>query len=150
MLRSARPFFELRVMSKRLILENEFAHLWFHPEMRVVHHQFHKFIWGDAYRQVLNEGLDLVVGEGASKWLSENSADSVHSRDDTEWVTEHWFPRAVKAGWKYWAIVPPENVIGQMNMARIAAASAPHGVSAQVFSDASSALTWLATVDQTP
>jgi len=36
-------------MSKRLVLENEFAHLWFHPEACIVHHQFRKFIWGEAY-----------------------------------------------------------------------------------------------------
>jgi hypothetical protein len=31
-------------MSKRLVLENEFAHLGFHPEPGIVHHQFHKLI----------------------------------------------------------------------------------------------------------
>jgi hypothetical protein len=130
-------------MSKRIVLENEFAHLWFHPEARVVHHQFHKFIWGEAYRQVLNEGLDLLVREGATKWLSENRADTAHSRADTEWVIDHWFPRAAKAGWKYWAIVPPDNVIGQMNIDRIAAAAATQGAAVRMFKDSSAALAWL-------
>ena len=129
-------------MSKRLVLENEFAQLWFHPESRIVHSQLRKFIWGEAYQLILNEGLDLLVREGSSKWLSDNREDSVHSRADTEWAIGHWFPRAVKAGWRYWAIVPPGNVIGQMNMERIAAA-APAGTEVRMFNDADAALAWL-------
>ncbi|HTA91201.1 MAG TPA: hypothetical protein VK745_16555 [Polyangiaceae bacterium] len=137
-------------MSTRLVLENEFAHLWFHPETRIVHHQFHKFIWGEAYQHVLNEGLELLVREGACKWLSENREDTVHSRADTDWVIAHFFPPAVSVGWKYWAIVPPANVIGQMNMERIVAASAAQGITAQIFDDTPAALAWLEAVDQTP
>ena len=131
-------------MTKRLVLENEFAHLWFHPDPRIVHHCFRKFIWGEAYQQLLNDGLDLLVREGATKWLSENHADTVHSRSDTEWAMTRFFPRAAKAGLRHWAIVPPENVIGQMNMERIAAAAVPLGVQPRVFVDAAAALAWLA------
>jgi hypothetical protein len=138
----------IRPMSKRLVLENEFAYLWFHPEAGIVHHQFRKFIWGEAYQYVLNEGLDLLVREGASKWLSENRQDTVHSRADTDWALQKWQPRAVKAGWKHWAIVPPENVIGQMNMERLAAASVPYGVQARVFTAATQALAWLEAADR--
>jgi hypothetical protein len=127
---------------KRLVLENEFAELWFHPGPGIVHHHFHKFIWGGAYQQILNAGLDLMVREGACKWLSENSQDSAHSRADTEWVMNDWFPRATKAGWKYWAIVRPTNVIGQMNMERIAGGVGP-SVQCQFFDAVAPALAWL-------
>jgi len=140
---------EPMVTAKRLVLENEFARLWFHPHARVVHHQFHKFIWGDAYHEILNTGLELMVREGACKWLSENRLDSVHSRSDTEWMMHDWFPRAVKAGWKYWAVVPPENVIGQMNMERIVAAGASQ-VEAQFFGDVELALAWLVAAGHSP
>ena len=129
-------------MSKRLVLENEFAQLWFHPEARIAHHRLRKFIWGEAYQHILNEGLDLLVREGGRKYLSDNREDSVHSRADTEWAMSSWFPRASKAGWKHWAIVPPANVLGQMNMERIAAA-APPGVEVRTFEDADVALAWL-------
>ena len=132
---------------KRLVLENEFAQLWFHPDARIVHHHFHKFIWGEAYQQILNAGLELMVREGACKWLSEKSQHSVHSRADTEWVMNDWFPRATKAGWKYWAIVPPKNVLGQMNMERIVGGVGPN-VQCQFFDSDAAALAWLVAVGQ--
>ena len=130
-------------MSKRLVLENEFAHLWFHPEAGVVHSELRKFVWGEAYQQLMNEGLDLLVREGACKWLSENRQSTVYSREDTEWAMNVFMPRAAKNGFKYWAIVPPENVIGQMNMERIASVSKPYGVEARLFGDGPAALNWL-------
>ncbi len=130
-------------MSRRLVLENEFAHVWFHPEARIVHHQVHKFIWGEAYQQMLNDGLDALVCEGATKWLSENRDDTVHSRADTEWVVRDWIPRARKAGWKYWAVVPPANVIGQMNIERLLGEAQRVGVVGRIFSEIGPAFIWL-------
>jgi hypothetical protein len=131
-------------MSKRLVLENELVHLWYHPQERIVHHQFRKFIWGEQFRQVLNEGLRVFERESATKWLSDDRENSALSKDDTEWSMGDWFPRVAKAGWKHWAIVLPQNVIGQMNMARIIAAYSARGVSARVFDEPGAALDWLA------
>jgi len=133
-------------MSKRLVLENEFAHVWFHPESHIVHSQLHKFIWGEAYQGMLNSGLDALVIEGATKWLSENHADTVHSRADTEWVIKQWMPRARKAGWSHWAIVPPSNVIGQMNMERILGEAQKLGVVGRIFGEVAPAFAWLTSV----
>ena len=130
-------------MSKRLVLENEFVHLWYHPATRIVHHQFRKFIWGDLFRDVLNEGLKAFVREGATKWLSDDRRNSALSKADTEWAMTDWFPRVIKVGWKHWAIVLPESVIGQMNMARFIAAYSEQGLAVRVFDEPGAALEWL-------
>ena len=130
-------------MSKRVVLENEFVHLWYHPATRIVHHQFRKFIWGDPFRDVLNEGLKVFVREGATKWLSDDRKNSALSKADTEWSMTDWFPRVAKAGWKHWAIVLPQNVIGQMNMARVISTYSEKGITVRVFDDASPAFAWL-------
>jgi hypothetical protein len=129
-------------MSKRLVLENEFVCLWYHPEERIVHHQFRKFIWGEQFREALNEGLRVFEHEGATKWLSDDRENSALSKDDTEWSMSDWFPRVAKAGWKHWAIVLPQNVIGQMNMTRISAAYSARGVTVRVFDEPGAALDW--------
>ena len=132
-------------MSKRLVLENEFVHLWYHPAERIVHHQFRKFIWGDQFREVLNEGLRVFEREGATKWLSDDRENSARSPKTTPTgPMGDWFPRVAKAGWKHWAIVLPQNVIGQMNMARIISTYSTRGVTARVFDDPGAALDWLA------
>jgi len=130
-------------MSKLLVLENEFAHVWFHSGVGAVHTQLHKFIWGDAYQEILNAGLDVLVAEGATKWLSENREATVHSRADTDWVISELLPRARKAGLWFWAIVPPANVIGQMNMERILVEAQKLGIVGRIFSEVEHAFAWL-------
>jgi len=129
--------------SKRLVLENDVVRLWYHPEERIVHHQFLKFIWGKQFREVLNEGLKVFEHEGATKWLSDDRENSALSKDDTEWAMTDWFPRVAKAGWKHWSIVLPRNVIGQMNMTRFIAAYSARGLVVNVFEEPAAALDWL-------
>ncbi len=61
---------------------------------RIVHHQFRKFIWGEAYQHILTEGLDLLMVReegGFTKYLSENRVRIRRTaRGDTEWVMNHW------------------------------------------------------------
>jgi len=130
-------------MSKRVVLENEFVYLWYHPEARIVHHQFRKFMWGEPFREVLNEGLKVFMREGATKWLSDDRQNSALSKADTEWSMSDWFPRVIKAGWKHWAIVLPQNVIGQMNMARIISTYSEKGITVGVFDNPGPAFEWL-------
>ncbi len=43
-------------MSRQTIIETEYATLWYYPEEKIVHHQFHKFIHGDEFRKVMLKG----------------------------------------------------------------------------------------------
>ena len=38
------------------------------------------------------------------------------SPEDTKWSKEVWFPQAVQSGWKFWALVVPQDILGRMNM----------------------------------
>lgn len=130
-------------MSKRLVLENEFVHMWFHPKTGIVHHQFRKYIWGEAFREVLNEGLKVFIREGATKWLSDDRESSALSKADTDWSMTDWFPRIAAAGWKHWAIVLPQSVMGEMNIRRFINAYSEQGLTVQVFNLPEPALAWL-------
>ena len=125
------------------ILDNEYATLLYHPETKIVHHQFHKPIGGQAFRDVLNKGLEVFQEFGAQKWLSDDRANSALSPEDGEWGTNNWNPRVIAAGWKYWAIVMPAKVIGQMNMQYFIKVNSELGVTARVFSDPDEAMRWL-------
>ena len=133
-------------MPKITVLDNERATLWFHPEPGIVHHQFKKYVYGDDLKTVLNQGCDQMRTNGATKWLSDDRNNSALRSEDTEWVQNDWTPRVLAAGWKYWAIVLPQNVIGQMNMKRFIDLSAETGVKVQVFDNPDEALRWLESV----
>jgi hypothetical protein len=130
-------------MSPMTIIDNAYVTLWFHPEKKIVHHQIHKFLYGDALREALNTGTGLLAEHKADKWLSDDRKNWALPPEDIEWSKTDWFPRTVKAGWKYWALVQPEKVVGQMNMKRFTEEYAQQGIIVQVFTDPDAALAWL-------
>jgi hypothetical protein len=113
------------------------------PGQKIVHHQFHKFLHGQAFREALNEGVKTLKQYGATKWLSDDRKNSALPKNDLEWAHTDWFPRTQAAGWKYWALVQPENVIGQLNMQREVKINTERGVITKVFSDPEEAMAWL-------
>ncbi len=130
-------------MSRQTLLQNEFATVWFDAERNLVHHQFHRFIAGAAFREVLTKGLETFEKESATKWLSDDRENSALPLDDEKWAQTEWFPRMVKAGWKYWAIVLPQKIVGQLNMNRHGKFFADQGLTVNYFTDPEAALRWL-------
>ena len=130
-------------MSRVTIIDNEYLTLWYHPEKKIVHHKLHKFLFGKVLREGLDEGIKLLKEYEAQKWLSDDKNNFGMTKEDTTWTYTDWFPRAVQAGWKYWALVRPEKVIGQMSMRQIIKDCAASGVTVQVFSDSEAAMKWL-------
>lgn len=49
----------------------------------------------------------------------------------------------VKLGWKYWAVVLPEKVVGQLGVKRHFEEYSKVGVTARLFTDSDEAMKWL-------
>ena len=130
-------------MAKSVILDNEHITVWFDSEHRLVHHQMHKYTHGEPFREALLAGLDAFRAHGATKWLSDDRANNALPPDDEEWATTVWFPQVRDAGWKFWAIVLPEMVVGQMNIKRYVDMYAKQGITVRMFSDPVEALRWV-------
>jgi hypothetical protein len=126
-----------------IVIENESVTMQYHPESGILEHRFHKHVWGATFRDALDKGLAVLQQHGGSKWLSDDRANAALPQDDTDWALNDWFPRVKKAGWKHWAIVLPEHVIGQMNMKRFISTYSAKGVTARVFGDPVAAMKWL-------
>ncbi len=136
-------------MTISTIIDNEYATLVYENEAKIVHHTFHKPISGEPFRQVLNTGIETLRSHGASKWLSDDRGNSALPDDDTAWAQSNWFPRAVAAGWKYWALVVPEDIMARMNLAEFVQSYYDQGLRIMVFTQPAAALDWLRTVDLT-
>ncbi len=131
-------------MAAATVLDHEYATLWFHDDKKIVHHKVKKYIHGDTLRQLLMKGLETLKAKGAKKWLSDDALNGPLLKEDAAWAKTEWFPKMVKAGWKFWAIVLPAQVIGQMNMKQFIDEYAKAGVTVNVFSDPDKAMAWLA------
>jgi len=133
-------------MSRTTIIDTEYATLWYYPDLKLVHHVFHKFIHGQEFRNVLEKGLEVFKEHGANKWLSDDRKNSALPKEDSEWGIQDWNPRVMEAGWKYWAIVMPDKFVGQLNMQQFIDMYSELGLTIKIFDDAEEALTWLKSV----
>jgi hypothetical protein len=129
--------------NRTVVLDNEYITLWYWPAYRLVHHEMHQYTAGDPFRSALEAGLATMIERGANKWLSDDRANNALPPADDEWARTQWFPRTKAAGWKYWAIVKPEKILGTMHLRRFAEAYAKEGITANMFSDPDHALAWI-------
>ena len=129
------------------IVQNEFATLKYYPDDKIVHHVFHQPISGNEFRSVLNTGAETLAKYGGSKWLSDDRKNMALPDEDTQWSVSDWFPRAVKSGWKYWALVVPPDFLARLNLREFVEQYFEQGLRIMVFTEPDEALEWLREVD---
>lgn len=132
-------------MRRQTVIETPFASLWYYPEERIVHHHIDKYIYGAAFRELLMKGAEVLKANGATKWVSDDRNNSALSSEDKAWADTIWQPLVLRSGWRTWAIVLPENIVGQMNIRRIIQAETLRSLEVQVFASAEEALAWIVT-----
>lgn len=129
--------------SAKIIHESEWVTVWYHADVKVVHHRFNKALRGEAFRSALLQGTATLRERGASKWLSDNRLVFILPQEDQEWADTEWFPQTMKAGWKYWAIVRPEKAAADLYMRRLAASRSAAGVKTELFTAPDAGMDWL-------
>ncbi|MEM6529023.1 MAG: hypothetical protein AAF653_12065, partial [Chloroflexota bacterium] len=126
--------------------ENEHVVMYYHEDTRIVHHKYQPTIKGEFIREQLTMGVELLKEHGANKWLSDNSLFNNLPEEDNQWIINDWFPEALQAGWKYYALVVPEDDMGKMNMVQFTSTFTSMDIAARVFVDADRAMEWLVAI----
>jgi hypothetical protein len=126
-----------------VIRDNEWITVWYHPEIKVIHHRVHKAIRGEAFRSALLAGTATLMKHGAKKWLSDDRFVFLLPQEDEEWARNEWFPRTLKAGWRYWAIAKSEKAVVDLFLRRLAATYSAAGVQTELFSTPEAGMDWL-------
>jgi hypothetical protein len=125
------------------ILDTDYVTLWYYPDKKIIHNQFNKYVYGQPYRDFLNEITKAFQKYKTQKLLSDDRKNSGISKEDQEWGNTVWFPQTKAAGWKFWAIIQPESAVGLMTMKRVIKNITSQGVTADVFTDPKIASEWL-------
>ncbi len=125
------------------VMEDANISMWYHPESKILHHQTHQYFCGEPFRDALNKGVEIFEKYGARKWLSDDRETPALAKEDLEWGDRDWFPRVARLGWRYWAIVLPENSVGQRTLIRLSETYSARGVVTRFFSSCEDAQTWL-------
>jgi len=131
------------VNNKISIVDNDMISVWVYPERRIIHHQMKAYCFGERFYQALMRGAEALEQYHATKWLSDNRVTGALPTEDADWTAKNWFPRVKAAGWRHWAVVQPEKVIGQLNMSRFIKRYGELGINARMFSDFDEAYRWL-------
>jgi len=117
--------------------------LWYHPQIKLVHHCMHQPMSSPEFRKMLVRGAELLVSHRATKWLSDDRTHRVLSPEDSEWGVNVWFPRARASGFRHWGIVMPVAAIGKLNSNRFAHEYAQQGVEVRVADNPEELFDWL-------
>ncbi len=117
--------------------------MWYHSDTKIVHHQIKKFTFGKEFRDFLLTGTELIRKHKATKWLSDDRSNTALAKEDLDWAQTNWTPQTLQAGWKHWAIVQPEKVLGKMAMERVVKEYSSAGINARFFTDVDEAMKWL-------
>ena len=129
--------------NKISIVDNDMISVWVYPQRRIIHHQMKAYCFGERFYQALMRGAEALEQYHATKWLSDNRVTGALPTEDADWTAKNWFPRVKAAGWRHWAVVQPEKVIGQLNMSRFIKRYGELGINARMFSDFDEAYRWL-------
>ena len=71
-----------------VIRQDEYATLWYHPGPKVVHHKIHRFIPAGIFQEILTAGAVILEQDRASKWLADDSENTVVRNGDLNLVYE--------------------------------------------------------------
>ena len=115
---------------------------------KIVRKTFNGFIYGEEMKNAFNAGLATLEQQQGHKWLSDNRFVKVYKQEDSDWINEVWFPAVLKAGWKYWAVLEPEDYYGQLSMKKFTQTFAKQGLTLEVFTRMEDAIEWLQGVDR--
>ena len=125
------------------IIDEAHMALFFHPEHRIVHHEIRTQLPEGEFQKLLSAGVELMIKHKAEKWLSDDHKQHHITPEDNDWGDRFWAPRAIEAGFKFWAVVPPAKGLGKIQLRRFVEENAARGVTAETFSTYESALEWL-------
>jgi hypothetical protein len=126
-----------------VVRNDEFITMYYYPGSKILYHQIHKFFFGETFRDIWNTQIDAFQKYKVRKVLADDSAVKAWAKEDQDWAAVNWFPRAVQAGWKYWAIVLPPNITGSASIKKLAETYSAQGVETKVFPSVEDGKKWL-------
>ena len=134
-------------MSETIVLDNQYITIKYLPDKKMIYHTVHQPFGGQALRDALIAGFDALQNYKVSKWLSDERKNGPMSAEDIEWGNKNLNQRSMEAGWKYWALVVPEQLVAAGAMVPTMNALFELGLRMMVFSNVEEASEWLAKLE---
>jgi len=129
-----------------VVYDSKNGHAEWLPDGKILVKTIKGFIYGEELKGLFNSGYDQVVKGGGVKWLSDNRNLKPYRQEDVTWINQDFLPRMLKAGWKYWAVIEPDNVLGNLSMKNFLDFYQQQGITLKIFNNKVDALAWIKSV----
>jgi len=139
-------------MSKITIYDSEFITVEYWEHKKSIYHTIHQPISAqlEIFKEALNAGTDALQKYQIHKWLSDDRKNDKLSQEGNEWSFSDWQPRTMKARWKYWAMIVPEDLAAAGTLTPVIDILFGLGLRMNVFTNMDKALAWLDKVENSP
>lgn len=127
------------------IYDSEYITVEYWPEKKLIYHTIHKPIAEqlDIFKAALDAGSDALATYQVTKWISDDRKNGPLSQEGNQWAFEVWQPRTIKAGWKYWANIVPQDLAAAGTLIPVIDVLFSLGLQMMVFTTPEKALEWL-------
>ncbi len=129
-------------------LERLYAHpgceIFYNVELNLV-----QTVWkgidvtSDNFRKILNEIINALIFSSSNVVLADARRMPPISNTDQEWILNDWYPRAVKAGFRYQGLVLAKNSYNEMAVKELSHQYDKWVVSTHYFTTINEALGWI-------
>lgn len=115
------------------------------PDKALIYHTIHQPMSHqlEIFKEALNAGTEAMQKYQVHKWLSDDRKNDKLSQEGNEWSFSDWQPRTLKAGWKYWAMIVPEDLAAAGTLTPVIDILFGLGLRMNVFTNMDKAVAWL-------
>lgn len=124
-------------MTKITLYDSPYITVEYWEDHQLIYHTVHQPLSQQLaiFKEALNAGTDGLEKYKVHKWLSDDRKNDALTPEGNEWSFNVWQPRTIQAGWKYWAIVVPEDMAAAGTFMPVIDMLFERGLRMMVFSD---------------
>ncbi len=126
-----------------IYFEKDYLRIDYDQNENVITMNWKEAVVSEEFREGLNKGLQCVEENAIKHWLADVRDMGALSNEDQEWSNNEWFPKIIKAGIKFMAVVISSDIFNQMTVDEIMTKVPQTNIVHRNFDDMDKAKEWL-------
>lgn len=102
-----------------------------------------KFVPEDTFRQILDNIIVAIELKKTSIVIADAREMQIISKENQQWILSSWYPRALKAGFRFQGLILPVNTFNELTVKKISEEYDKTIVTTQYFSSPVEATNWV-------
>lgn len=130
-------------MSNEILFTSEECDIFYNEELHVVMSQWKGiFVEGEKLRKIFNELIHALERKNTTVIVADARQMKIIAFNDQQWAIEDWYPRAVKAGFRFQGLILSKDSFNEITVKKITQNYDDAIVTTQYFTSPNEALEW--------